>query len=245
MCLKRGICYVLLGGVMASGWIHAETLTFRFSGQWGDEQNWGNRRVLSGQPDTRVFVEDDATATITTAVAANRVLLGNQGSPGHLILDGAEAELTLEILGVGRLQEQGTLGAEGSLVVRNGAVLKVMDYLAVGYEGVQATFDLYDGTVSADRLVQSADGERGGVTTLHGGVLTVRQLVVEGGVINIAGGILQVSERAAAQVRKLISNGTIRFNGSSEAVRDLDYTIEKIDGDISIQLIVGAPARVG
>lgn len=247
--LKRYYLRVLLGVsfLFSACWVNAEFYTFHFSGKWESKEKWKNFSKPFGTPNIRVAVVNDAISTISSAVSVERIMLGHQGSPGHLILDGADAVLSIKLMGVGRVHNKGAQIATGSLVVKNGAQLTVEDYLAIGYEGAPGTFDLYEGTVSTDRLVHSPSLSDGidGITTLHGGVLTVKRLVLDGGQINIAGGTFRVGEDFAGLIKKSIANGRLLFNGSSDAVEDLDYTIETVEGYISIQIVEGAEPRLG
>jgi len=199
------------------------------TGVWNDDANWTGGRHPGDTTKVVFNVSGASDCTVTNAVSAGRVVSGDGGPGGTLIL-ASNAVLTVGDLDWSAIGYNNT----SALVVENGASATFGHHLWIGFNaGADGVLTLNGGSVSVAQM--TGLGWNGGKGTAHinGGTLNLAQLhptqsILGDSVLDVAGtGKVLISGDHYTAVRDYANGGKITANGGPNVYYYYDSGIDK------------------
>lgn len=194
------------------------------TGLWAEDANWSGGRRPGNVTRVDFKVAGAPQATITSAATADRIIMGDGGPGGNLVVSSGSG---LSVAG----SDWSAIGYNnsGTFVVEDGAVANFGGDLLVGDSvGANGVFTMNGGSVSVAGLFSV--GANGGVGTVQilGGMLNLADpsgadWIGNGSVLDIVGtGIVSISGDQTAALEAYIANGRLTANGGSEVYHSYD-----------------------
>jgi hypothetical protein len=248
---------VLASLILATGWATAQTTAVwnptanpSSDGSWNDAANWTGETVPDGTIKVVFNVAEAPDCIVSTAAAAGRVVVGDNGPGGTLVVTNG-ASLIVGDLDWSAIGYNNT----GRLIVENGASATFGHHLWIGFDpGADGVFIMNGGTVSVAQM--TGLGWNGGKGTAHinGGTLNLAQLhpansIRGDSVLDVGAGTVVIAGDQLGPVQSYINSGKITgYGGAGSLLADFDTsnrgktTITAITNEVAPLQVVWNPA---
>lgn len=226
MNVKKVMSLCVLGIAITAGISGADTFKSVNSGgdrNWTKAGNWicVNNPAEKAVPGTadEVIVGNNALR-ITTAVVIDHIVIG-EGGPAELVIDGG----SLFAVGAATTNRINSAGHEhpGTLIVKNKGVAIFNGNFRAGFRNFNGgTVDIQDGTLRVagtyyhNRDYAGTKALNTRTTIRKGGVLDVRILELNAGVLDVAEGTLVIRAVGLEQVNQWVAEGRIVAMGGEK-----------------------------
>jgi hypothetical protein len=193
------------------------------SGMWDECANWNNLLCPGNVTVVTFNVPDAIPCTVTNAVVAGYVAMGNSGGPGGTLIITNGGSLTTfanNWCAVG-------YSSNALMIVENGGAVSLASHLWVGFDPTaDGTFIMNGGTVSVGQMFGLGWNGGKGTAQINGGTLNLAQWSSSGpgsiagaSVLNLTGtGTVVITGNYLASISNYVSSGKITANGGTGTV---------------------------